>query len=149
MTAYARTHLYNLFEDVHTKNGVVYYCDTDSVFCNVELETQNGLGGLKLERQIDKGIFIAPKLYKIDGITKAKGIRQTDCLELENLLTDGTKVTVRQSRLRGFKEMQRLGMEGDHFRYLKYDSFDKTISGELTKRERTSDNKTKPIRLND
>ena len=149
VTAYARTHLYNLFEDVLSKDGVVYYCDTDSVFCNVDLETQSGLGGLKLERQIDKGLFIAPKLYKIDDIIKAKGIRQTDELDLETLLKVGTSITVRQSRLRGFKELQRLGMQGEHFKYLKYDSFDKNISSELTKRERTSDYKTSPIRLNE
>jgi hypothetical protein len=75
------------------KQGRVYYCDTDSVICDAELETCSHvkgdhsacaidsckqLGGLKKEFAVKRGRFVSPKLYAIekeDGgqEVKAKG----------------------------------------------------------------------------
>ncbi len=36
--AYARTKLYDLFHDIKRKKGLIYYCDTDSVITNFNIE---------------------------------------------------------------------------------------------------------------
>lgn len=58
--------------------GRLYYCDTDSVVTDAKLPTSSALGGLKLEREIVRGQFVAPKLYAVEdsdgkSIVKAKG----------------------------------------------------------------------------
>jgi len=69
--------LSNIYYIVINRKGEVYYCDTDSIFANVELETSKDLGNLKHEATIQKAYFFAPKtyLYIKDGevVIKAKG----------------------------------------------------------------------------
>lgn len=81
IACYSRLGMYELIEEVQSKNGIVYYCDTDSIITDVELKTGDKLGELKDELdglKIDRGIFILPKMYACklsDGseITRCKG----------------------------------------------------------------------------
>lgn len=83
VTAYGRIHMTKLKLYILNKGGNIYYSDTDSIVCNIELPTSTvdskELGKLKLEHKVNKGIFITNKTYcLIDEnnkfINKAKGI---------------------------------------------------------------------------
>lgn len=66
VTSEARVFLYeNCFEQAKAKGGEVFYCDTDSIITNVELETGDQLGDLtdELPQGIEEGIFLLPKMY--------------------------------------------------------------------------------------
>lgn len=85
VNAYARIHMQNLKLDIIAKGGKLYYSDTDSIVTNVKLDNSlidsKALGKLKLEYEVTKGIFIAPKLYyllDVNGkeVFRAKGINK-------------------------------------------------------------------------
>jgi hypothetical protein len=67
VTCYARLKLYEYIELVLNKGGTVYYCDTDSIVCNVILDTGKELGQIKDEvpEGIEEAIFLSPKMYGI------------------------------------------------------------------------------------
>ncbi len=88
VTAYARTELYNHFENTGFDN--VYYCDTDSIFTDKRFKTSSELGKLKLEKKIKKGILIKPKMYRIDEKVRVKGCRINTVDEFQELLRKGT-----------------------------------------------------------
>jgi hypothetical protein len=80
VSSYARVHLYEKgFEAAKAKGGNIYYCDTDSVVTDVELDIGKRLGDLtdELPEGIEEGIFLLPKMYGIktpDGeYIKCKG----------------------------------------------------------------------------
>ena len=90
-TSKARCHLYNLFLDVSKKGGKIFYCDTDSIITNFNVEEDDELGprwcgkdGSKLgELKNEFGpkgktfgaVFIAPKIYGFEsGEIKFKGL---------------------------------------------------------------------------
>lgn len=86
VTAYARIKLYEAFEQVQEKNGTLYYCDTDSLVTDVELDTSKGLGALDLEDELGEAVFLAPKLYAYitheeKYVNKHKGLREKYELE--------------------------------------------------------------------
>ena len=81
ITSKARVKLYEKFMEVGQNN--VWYCDTDSIITNKLLPVGDGLGELKLEYKIAKGIFLQPKAY---------------CLKLEN----GQQIV----RVKGMKEIK-------------------------------------------
>ena len=64
VTAYARIYMHQLYS---LYDVIPYYTDTDSIVCQKpfpsQLVSENTLGLLKLESEIDTGIFVAPKLY--------------------------------------------------------------------------------------
>ncbi len=53
--------------------GRIFYVDTDGFPTTKKFPTGTGLGELKLERKVRKGLFILPKLYRLDDKVKAKG----------------------------------------------------------------------------
>lgn len=61
VTSYARVRLYNLFERAGLEH--IYYCDTDSIFTDAELNTSNNLGDIKLEDKVKEFRAINPKFY--------------------------------------------------------------------------------------
>ena len=72
VTSYARLYLYEkCFEAAQKKGGNIYYCDTDSVVTDVDLDIGNKLGDLTDELPkgkgsgIKEGIFLLPKMYGI------------------------------------------------------------------------------------
>ncbi len=88
ITSYARMSLVKFILKAKRKN--VFYCDTDSLFTN--LEGYNNLkddidelelGKLKLEEFGTSNIF-APKFYDFNDVRKAKGIKRNSKLISEN-----------------------------------------------------------------
>lgn len=63
ITAIARMNLHKRFMEALMAGGQLYYCDTDSVFTDSMLVTGSDLGDLTLERKIEDGRFIGPKMY--------------------------------------------------------------------------------------
>lgn len=70
ITSRARASLYRYMES----SVDFYYCDTDG-FCTTKPDIPTGkeLGELKLELTVKNGIFLRPKVYRIDDRVKAKG----------------------------------------------------------------------------
>ncbi len=74
ITANARIDLHTRMCDVIARGFDVYYCDTDSIHTNGNLDESSGLGGLKLENS-GKAAYAGRKLYAFEGgKIKAKGI---------------------------------------------------------------------------
>jgi hypothetical protein len=67
VTAYARMELYKGIENITSRGGKVYYCDTDSIVSDIELEPDlihdSIFGKWKLEGVIQKAYFSQPKVY--------------------------------------------------------------------------------------
>jgi len=114
VTCYARIRLYEIIEDVVSKGGYVYYCDTDSVTCDVQLEESSELGGLEIEKSGEEFIFLFPKVYayKSNGKThkKAKGF-YCDSLKFSNykkaLKGRHSQIKSEKRQLAGFFEASR------------------------------------------
>lgn len=81
ITGSARVKLFNLFDKV--KNNNVFYCDTDSVYTNIDLDeyTSSKLGGFKKEYDIKEALFLGRKSYvlNLNGeiCEKMKGVCNT------------------------------------------------------------------------
>lgn len=107
ITARSRQLLHRYLADA-AREGAIYYTDTDSVFCDTELPESSELGGLKLESTIqDSAEFLAPKLYREDGIVRAKGFPGLGVDGFETLKRGGTYHYPHMYRLR---TMLRLGL---------------------------------------
>lgn len=63
VTALAQIKLYEGFEMIMKRKGRVFYCDTDSMVTDIEMNDSKELGGWGLEREITRGVFLAPKAY--------------------------------------------------------------------------------------
>lgn len=70
VTAIARRTLYNHL----VASAEVYYCDTDGFATSDTYEESSIVGGLKLEKIVDAGLFIAPKVYRLQARLKREGI---------------------------------------------------------------------------
>jgi hypothetical protein len=68
ITTLGRVTLWRIMADVRERGGKVYYCDSDSVFADVDLPTGTKLGELKAEYDgaTLRGTFISPKLYMVE-----------------------------------------------------------------------------------
>jgi len=76
VTALAQLRLYDYMEEIIEHGGVLAYCDTDSVFTDHKLPTNDKkLGAMKLEYDFHRAYFIRPKTYWTDNgnVPKAKG----------------------------------------------------------------------------
>lgn len=60
ITSYSRIHMSKYLADPNLK---IWATDTDSLVTDSVLETDNELGGMKLEFEYKEGTFIAPKVY--------------------------------------------------------------------------------------
>jgi hypothetical protein len=90
ITSRARVKLYEKFLEVGLDN--VWYCDTDSIITDKHLPTGDGLGDLKLEYNIKRGVFLQPKAY---------------CLDLASPVTDEKGRKIQQIvRVKGMKEIK-------------------------------------------
>jgi len=69
ITAFARKRLY----DFMVSAPDAYYCDTDGFCTTGTFPTSDKLGDLKLEQVVKEGVFIAPKVYRMDDKVRAKG----------------------------------------------------------------------------
>lgn len=80
VTAFARIYLWQLIEKAGEKH--VFYCDTDSLFCdprgfrNLDALIDPGeLGLVKVEGKAERAHFRGPKYYQWGTVTHRKGIR--------------------------------------------------------------------------
>ena len=108
----------------YKQTGIVAYLDTDSIFTTADLATSNKLGGLKLESEIQNGLFQGAKLYAYEKLVenhdpvllvKAKGFSRVvseggqgeERLSYEDFvsLTQGSEMQV--ERMRRIKELVR------------------------------------------
>jgi hypothetical protein len=100
ITSQARLHLCKVMNMILKMKGEVYYCDTDSIFTNIELPEEyvhsQDLGKWKKECEIKRGNFYGNKCYIYETIErkvvrKMKGIpykafpKEEECWELENV----------------------------------------------------------------
>lgn len=84
ITSYARVMLLSEMKEQEENGNSIYYCDTDSMVCqemiNITKIDSKEYGKWKLERELEKAIFVLPKLYaeveKNTGseILKSKGL---------------------------------------------------------------------------
>ena len=105
ITAYARMHMQ---EYLQNKDYKVYYTDTDSIVTDKPISSEHigkGLGQLKLEYSITKGVFLAPKVYSMitdQGkiVTKVKGLKESniDFDIFESLLYKGKTASLIQEK---------------------------------------------------
>lgn len=65
VTARGRMELYEWFETAQDKGGEVYYCDTDSIYTNVDLNPKDEkiLGKMDYERKLEDLWVFGPKMY--------------------------------------------------------------------------------------
>jgi hypothetical protein len=109
VNAYARVHMQALKLDILSKGGTLYYSDTDSIVTNLELDNslvdKNELGKLKLEHEIEKAIFIAPKLYVLvttsgEEIVRAKGVNSKNLQfsDFEDLYRSDKVININKNR---------------------------------------------------
>ena len=109
ITAYARIHMSQFKNNPNYK---LYYSDTDCAVLNTLLPAElvgPGLGQMKLEHVITKGIFLAPKVYALitdqgEQIIKAKGltkdvIQDINIADFEFLLSKDSSKILKQSKL--------------------------------------------------
>lgn len=126
ITARSRRLLRDWMLEAERRGGRVYYCDTDSIFTDVELEDRPGeLGRLKLENTIEQGAFKGSKLYAYRDASgnekvKAKGFsrRVSEAGERQPLtyddfarIADGESIIV--ERMLRIRELLR--REGDAY----------------------------------
>jgi len=92
ITSKARLQLFQAIDVVRSIGGSVYYCDTDSIFTDVELPSsmtsESILGRWKKERNITRGVFWGSKtyIYESEGkvIKKLKGIPRDVMNKIDN-----------------------------------------------------------------
>lgn len=105
VTAYARMELYKGMENIINRGGKIYYCDTDSIVSDIELEpdfiSDTIFGKWKLEGEIKKAYFSQPKVYieedQEGNITKKfKGLPKTRVEYLT--MSDYAYINMRQEK---------------------------------------------------
>ena len=96
VTSYSRIRLLEGMETCLKEGGKIYYCDTDSIITDKEINTfkeqdASQLGTFKLEYVFKHAEFVCPKVYRgktIDGksIYKVKGMPIKGISEKENII---------------------------------------------------------------
>lgn len=111
VTSLARACLYRAFLRVGPEN--VWYCDTDSIITSKKMPVGEGLGDLKLEYTIKKGVFLQPKAYALelkDGsqIVKVKGMKniELNVSDFIKALKSGemSEINAKYYNIMGFRE---------------------------------------------
>lgn len=150
VTSQSRILLYSGIESVHVRGGNVYYVDTDSILCDVELPSSSVLGELKNEIPewggLITGEFLGPKMYilKTPGWekakVKAKGLEADQRTEATlRALQEGKSVQVRR-----LEKVGTLARE-DFSRGPKIRTVPRKMEHGAEKRVMLADGKTKPL----
>ena len=136
VTSRARLVLLKGLRDVIKRGGNVYYCDTDSIVSDIELDPaivdESRLGAWKLEGKPIKGLFIRPKVYtemfedenptiKFKGVSRETQ-EQLDFTFYESIysdLVDGSEdyriVEKNRTTMRSIMYMQKEGLSFDYY----------------------------------
>jgi hypothetical protein len=80
--------------------GRVLLHNTDSIVTHHKFESSTALGGLKLEKHVDKAHFAAAKVYKLDGEVKAKGFPRLTIEGYDRIVDGWTMQDLRMLRIR-------------------------------------------------
>ncbi len=118
VTSRSRAKLWRIMHSILRAGFKIFYCDTDSVLTDAPIQSSTKLGDLKLECQVKRAWFVAPKLYfleKLDNVAtvKAKGFsggfgaKGLTEAEFTSLVNHTTKVKVQ--RMRKLREGVRSG----------------------------------------
>lgn len=151
ITAYSRIMLYEAMEMVQERGGQVYYCDTDSIVCDVELPTGEELGDLELENEISEGFFLFPKFYAFrrpngDEVSRSKGFSCKFPLEKFRIAYKHDSFTMFKGKKEGIIGL----LEGQrrHKHHLDILIRTRRVKGVFTKRKLLADgNHTSPLEL--
>jgi hypothetical protein len=74
ITALSRRHLYDWSKLCYAQGKPPYYMDTDSIATKADLPTDEAkLGWLKVEKKMEWAEFVAPKIYRGEGMELKKG----------------------------------------------------------------------------
>lgn len=144
ITAMARRTLY----DFLIQSSNVHYCDTDGFSTTTAYPSSSELGGLKLEKTIRNGVFLAPKVYRLQGTDdkgnelgdagcKAKGFSRMTIPRWEQLRADQE---IEALRMRRIKEIYRKGV----FRPREDTIIKKLRKEQITKRYMYPDGTSRP-----
>jgi len=152
VTAYARTHLYKGLKKVVDSNGILLYCDTDSILFHPNdskgeeiLNTSKELGDFKLEGKFLKAEFFQPKAYRLTDIEgketiKVKGVPSKYA---KSFLENGYAMIRKPIRLReSIKRVDKVGYSAN-----KWVDIKKVFTSSYDKRELTGSRDTEPLRL--
>lgn len=154
VTQLAQLELYKWYEKASYD---IYMSDTDSFITSEKLPYSKELGDIKLEYEIDRGIFLFPKFYCFEGYEAktgenitvkrmkgfSKGIENINYQDFHNALfkNDFRKFEVKFNDLWGFKESLKRNNT-----FLTYDERSKSIKSIYDKRILADDNiNTKPL----
>lgn len=148
VTALARLRLWRYMAEAVKKGGTLYYCDTDSIITDVELESSTELGALKDEFPEHSGAlhgrFVGPKVYMLkDGPferCKAKGIEKPTFEKIEELMAGGV---IYQERLEKIGAMCQSGFSRGPRMY----TVPRRINPDKGKRLVMEDGSTVPLKL--
>lgn len=126
ITTLSQLELYKYIEKVGYNN--IYYCDTDSLITTEKLVTSKNLGDIKLEYEINRGIFLLPKTYYIEGFNVLKNEHDTKIVMkgftktkysyedfYKGLMGDYSSFTYSSNKLFGFKESLKRKNKFVHF----------------------------------
>lgn len=144
VTSRARLVLLKALKNIIDRNGNVYYCDTDSIVCDIPMDDslvdENKIGFWACEGKPVKGLFLRPKVYTeiyedADPTIKFKGVtretqEQLDFQFYESMYRDletGEKdfLVVEKNRItmRSIMYMEKQGLDFDY-----YETRDKKIN---------------------
>ena len=152
VTSRARLVLLKALRDVVNRGGNVYYCDTDSIVCDIELDPSmvdgSKLGFWDLEGRPVKGLFIRPKVYtevyedeketvKFKGVSKETQ-EELDYNFYESIYTDLEEqdkdfIVVEKNRvtMRSIMYMQKEGLSMDYYetrdKKMNYNTIEKRV----------------------
>lgn len=128
ITSYARMHLHDIFQSIHSVGGSIIYCDTDSIICDIDLSAHPNiakklrpdgigatLGGLKNELGMSGGkdlpfqkvTIVGCKSYRCEGMRadgsvcvmeKLKGYQKNADAVIERI-SNGEIITQTQEQL--------------------------------------------------
>jgi len=149
ITCYARLRLLDKMYDILENGGKVWYCDTDSIVTNLKLPNSNQLGELKLEYEIEEGIFLLPKVYGLklkngEEIVKVKGFPKVFTYnDLKNALFNKKELKTKIEKFGKLKESLR--------RFSKFYTWlemEKMIKAQYDKRIIVNNIYTKPLTIN-
>lgn len=158
VTQLAQLELYKWYEKADYD---IYMSDTDSFITSKYLNSSKNLGDIKLEYEIDRGVFLFPKFYCFEGLESktgnritikrmkgfSKGIENINYQDFYNALfnNDFKKFDIKYNDLWGFKES--LNRKNS---FLTWDEKSKSVKSQYDKRILDIDGiNTKPLTVND
>jgi len=122
ITALSRLVLHKHMMQVLKSQGKIIYCDTDSIFTDKPiLETDEELGGMKLEAEIEKLVCLNAKEYAYDTMTKGR-IKMKGFINREGSVEEFLRIYLEPfeiTRKTTFKEsLKKYNEDNEYFRFV-------------------------------